>query len=225
MPSIVAILILFAVLLVHEGGHALAAVALGVPIKEFVIGFPYPSIKIGKLRLSPFLIMAGVAFDDDIFDKIKAWKKIVIAFAGPAANLIAGTVSMFIIFGLAKGSYLAGVFSSAVVQSIVMLFTGKIPVTELVSPVGVVAMGNTLSNQYILWKELFWLVLSFAIPIFNLLPITALDGGQILMAAVIKVSGNNPKVVSITKNVTMAFFATLALGLILLTIKDILKIF
>lgn len=225
MTWVISIFILLAVIVIHEGGHALAALAVGVPIKEFAIGFPYPSVKIGKIRISPFLIMAGVIIDDEEYYKTPAWKKIVISLAGPVANLVTGALTIFLFFGVAKGSYLITAFITAGFQSIVMLFTGKIPLTELVSPIGIVEIGNSLSNQYVLWKELFWLLLSFLVPIINLLPIPALDGGQVLMALAIGAGKNSAKVISLTKKITLAFFLILTTGIIFLAVRDVIKLF
>ncbi|PKN72699.1 MAG: RIP metalloprotease RseP [Candidatus Cloacimonetes bacterium HGW-Cloacimonetes-3] len=92
---------------IHELGHFLAARACGVGIEKFSIGFGKPIVqwtrkgvdyRIAWLPLGGYLKMTGEnpdeADDPDADDKSfqhKAWwKKAIIAFSGPLANLVLG---------------------------------------------------------------------------------------------------------------------------------------
>jgi len=229
MPFVIAVLLVFTVMLIHESGHALTALALGVPIKEFAIGVPWPkalTVKIGKVRISPFLILAAVAIDDKDYNRASLLQKSLIALAGPLSNFIAGIVAALIFFGKTKGIFISGVITDANIFAIGALFTTKTGLSNLVSPVGVVEMAAKLIAAD--FKEGFlimWLVLSFGIPVVNLLPIPALDGGQILTAIICHAKGNTPKAIRGSRMVTTAYFSVLMAGMILLVVKDVLHFF
>jgi regulator of sigma E protease len=230
MTWVISILILLLVLAVHEGGHAIAAALLeGVTIKEYVIGLPWPhwlTIKIGKFRISPILILAGVEIDEKSYQKASLRKKVLIALAGPEANFIAGIISAACILGFAKGWFFSSEIVQAGVKSITMLFTGKVPISALTSPVGVVVISHGFLQQDLLQgAAVMWLLLSFIIPIMNLLPIPALDGGQVLMAIAGEIGGNTPKVIATIQRITLDFFVILTTGTILLTLRDVANLF
>jgi regulator of sigma E protease len=229
MTWVISIFLLIVTLVIHEGGHAIAAIAQGIPVKEYFIGLPHPrwlTLKVGKFKISPILILAGVVIDDETYYQASFRKKVLIALAGPAANLAIGLVTAVYIFGFAKGWHVTTAFVQATIQSIAMLFTDRVPVSVLVSPIGVVAVSNGALQQNLLQgTELMWLVLSFSIPIVNLLPIPALDGGQILTAIICHAQGNTPKAIRGSKMVTKVYFCVLAVGMILLVVKDILHFF
>ena len=95
---------------IHEAGHYLAARALGLKVTEFFIGLPGPSIsfKRGDTRFGitciplggyvriPALEGSGPAAELGVmteeerkeYDKIPAWKRVVVLLAGVVTNLI-----------------------------------------------------------------------------------------------------------------------------------------
>jgi regulator of sigma E protease len=92
---------------IHELGHFLAARACGVGIEKFSIGFGKPIVqwtrngvdyRIAWIPLGGYLKMSGENSDEedssDAYDKSFLqkvwWKKALIAFSGPFANLIFG---------------------------------------------------------------------------------------------------------------------------------------
>lgn len=229
MPYLASILLIFLTILVHEGGHATVAWLLGVPIKEFAVGLPWPkklTLKIGKVRISPIPLIAYVAIRDAEYYKIPLRKKIMIALAGPLANFAVGVIVTLAVLGPARGWYFASAVVNASVQSVGMLLTGRLLLTSLVSPVGLVAIGaGLLSRNLGIGIFLMWLILNFGIPAVNLLPIPALDGGQILMAVVSHIKGNTPEAIKGARLVTNSYFLVILAGIILLAIKDILGLF
>lgn len=114
---IIGVLVALGVLvIVHEFGHYSAARLLGVTVEKFSVGFG-PKIAGIKKGATEFLISAiplgGYVkmkgdqpdekqnFKEDDFYGISWWKRIIIVFAGPFANLILGIV-------LLSGSFFVG---------------------------------------------------------------------------------------------------------------------
>jgi regulator of sigma E protease len=101
---VVALLGLILLIVIHELGHMLTAKALGVRVPEFGIGFGPPLLKrkIGKtvysfriILLGGFAKMAGMGDGEEGPDTYPAkapWRRALIIFAGPAANVLAAIV-------------------------------------------------------------------------------------------------------------------------------------
>ncbi len=101
MSVVVAVLGLIFLIIVHELGHMLTAKALGVRVPEFGVGFG-PLLfkkKIGNttysiriILLGGFAKMAGMGDGErgpDTFPAKAAWRRALIIFAGPFANILA----------------------------------------------------------------------------------------------------------------------------------------
>ena len=225
---LVPVLLLCGAMLVHEGAHAGVAWLLGIPIRQFSIGLPWPSwltLRRGKLTLSPLLFMAFVAIDDEVFFRQRFWKKAYVALAGPLANLVVGIVSAFLFLGAETGGEISRAFAGANLESVAMLVKGDVPFSALVSPVGLVKISADILSADIWQGALFvWLILSFGIPFVNLLPIPALDGGQILMGAIVSLKGNTPKAVKGARLVNGWYFGVILTGMLFLVVRDILDL-
>jgi regulator of sigma E protease len=101
MTVAVAIVGLILLIIVHELGHMLTAKALGVRVPEFGVGFGPPLIKkkIGRtvysfriILLGGFAKMAGMGDGErgpDTFGAKALWRRALIIFAGPFANIVA----------------------------------------------------------------------------------------------------------------------------------------
>jgi regulator of sigma E protease len=119
------VLLLGGLIFVHELGHFLAAKALGVKVRKFSIGFG-PRILgfrwhdteylLSLLPLGGYVKMAGDDPGEEMapedrghgFLEAAPWKKLVIAFAGPAANLAFPVVIYFALVLAQNGSPVAG---------------------------------------------------------------------------------------------------------------------
>ena len=101
MTVVVAILGLIFLIIVHELGHMLTAKALGVRVPEFGVGFG-PALlkkKIGStsysfriILLGGFAKMAGMGDGErgpDTYPAKAPWRRALIIFAGPFANIVA----------------------------------------------------------------------------------------------------------------------------------------
>ena len=108
---------------IHEGGHFLAAKALGVQVNEFAIGMGPALFSRQKgetqysLRLFPiggYCAMEGE--DEDTgnprsFTSKSPWRRVVILVAGSASNFVAGFLIVVILVA-AAGSYAVPVVQS-----------------------------------------------------------------------------------------------------------------
>ncbi len=115
LTVIVTLLMLGVLVLIHEGGHYLAARACGVGVMEFSIGFgpvlykkkgKYNDFCIRALPIGGYVSMIGE--DDEaeipeehkgkpsINDK-KTWQKILIVLAGPFMNILFGVLLMAVL--------------------------------------------------------------------------------------------------------------------------------
>ncbi len=94
----------------HELGHFIAARAVGIPVDEFGFGYPPRLAKIGEwkgteitLNWIPFggFVRPRGEADAEIEDGMAAapaWKRLVIALAGPVMNFLIGILLLFIIY-------------------------------------------------------------------------------------------------------------------------------
>ena len=109
---IIALLIFGFIVLIHEFGHFFVAKKFGVKIQEFSIGMgPRMFSKVSKegIRYSIKLFPIGgscsmMGEDEDnkkegSFNSIAMWKRMVIVFAGPLANILLAFVLSIIIIG------------------------------------------------------------------------------------------------------------------------------
>ncbi len=110
MTVLVALVGLSALIVIHELGHMLTAKAMGVKVTEFGVGFG-PSLvkkKLGKtvyslriILLGGFVKMAGMNDDEEgpeSYNSKAAWRRALIIFAGPFANLLAAVMIFAVVF-------------------------------------------------------------------------------------------------------------------------------
>jgi len=104
------VIVLGVLIFFHEFGHFLASLAVGIPVDEFGFGFPPRLAKIGEwkgteitLNWIPFgAFVRPHGEEDDEIDggmaSAPAWKRFVIALAGPAMNFLIGIILLVVIF-------------------------------------------------------------------------------------------------------------------------------
>jgi regulator of sigma E protease len=109
LTVLVAVLGLIFLIVVHELGHMLTAKALGVRVPEFGVGFGPPLLKkkIGStvysfriILLGGFAKMAGMndgAEGPDTFPAKAPWRRALIIFAGPFANILAAVAILAVV--------------------------------------------------------------------------------------------------------------------------------
>ncbi|WP_448589467.1 RIP metalloprotease RseP [Thermodesulfobium sp.] len=115
-------------------------------------------------------------------------------------------------------------WSIALVTSILMLITGKMPVGSLAGPIGIANMLGQAANEGPTALIFFIGFLSLNLGILNLLPIPALDGSRILFIIVEIIRGKpvDPKKENL---IHVAGFIFLILLMIFVSYFDILRIF
>lgn len=131
---------------------------------------------------------------------------------------------------LTLGNFFPSVFGNSffyaklVVCSLGDLITGKIAITQLSGPVGVVqAVGQAETAGWLSVLSLF-AFLTINIGLFNLIPFPALDGGQFLFL-LIEAIFRKPIKKEIQSAINMVGLGLLFLLMIVITIKDIIYLF
>lgn len=230
MHATIAVAMLFLVVVLHETAHAVAARRLGFCINHIFIGlpiFPKMTIKRGSvpITISPWLLGGGVGIDDENFYQAGFLKKLVVASSGPLTNLSLGFVTALVVFGK-TGVAISLEFVDATLKSVAMCFTGAVSMNEIVGPVGLAEVCTKIIKIEVLMGALFtWLLLNFAVGILNLLPIPALDGGQIVLGAVSSIWKDSPGAIRLVKILSYVFLAIFLAAATLLMARDIARLF
>lgn len=104
------IFILGLLIFFHELGHFLAARAVGIPVEEFGFGYPPKMVKIAEwkgtaitLNWIPFggFVRPKGEADETVeggMAAAPAWKRLVIALAGPLMNFLIGIILLIVIY-------------------------------------------------------------------------------------------------------------------------------
>lgn len=104
------VLVLGVLIFFHEFGHFLASLALGIPVDEFGFGFPPRLAKLGEwkgteitLNWIPFgaFVRPHGEDEEDVeggMASAPAWKRLLIALAGPAMNFLIGIILLIVLY-------------------------------------------------------------------------------------------------------------------------------
>ncbi len=109
------VVILMALVLIHEAGHMVVAKWCGMRVERFSIFFGKPvasftrgetEYAIGWLPLGGYVKISGMTVGEEIADEVKhraytakpAWKKVATILAGPAVNIVLAIVIFAVIF-------------------------------------------------------------------------------------------------------------------------------
>ena len=95
---------------------------------------------------------------------------------------------------------------------------------EITGPVGIVALTGQVASLGLIYVLQFVAILSINLGLINILPIPALDGGRILFILIEKIKGS-PVSQKIEQGFHLTFFALLILLMVVITYKDVLKLF
>ena len=167
----------------------------------------------------------------DFRAKSKAQRFSILA-AGPVMNFILGFVILLICYFLLGANPIQavtaafrafGTFASAVFESLKMLFTGEVGINDLAGPIGMVSMVGEVYTYGFVTLLSFAAFLSINLGLMNLLPIPALDGGQMLIILCEAIYGKNlsDKVKGILIGASFVFL----IGLMLfVAVNDVMRI-
>lgn len=164
ISAIKIIFLLGFLIFIHEGGHFLTAKLCKVKVNQFAIGFgPQIFSFQGKetkyaLRLIPlggFVSMEGEeseSQDQRAYNKASKLKRLAIVSAGPIVNIVFGFLVYFILIAFLYKNLGTGIeatvgYFKAIIESILMLFTGKLGVDGLTGPVGISQMVSKTSRN------------------------------------------------------------------------------
>ncbi|MEX0587436.1 MAG: site-2 protease family protein [Patescibacteria group bacterium] len=228
------ILVLLAAMVVHEAGHFVLCLRLGIPVKSLHLGFPVGPmlrLRLGKypFTVSPLLFAAAVMIDDEVMWRAPLWKRVLIFLAGPTANFVAvAVVGIFqhgSLAGALSGFLLVGYTAALMIKLAGAVLGGVIPLATLgaqtVGPVGIVALGSGLVSSGAAGYFGFFALISAWLGLTNLLPIPGLDGGQVLTNTLASL-GLSRKWVNV---LTYACLGMLFAFILVVTVKDVVNLF
>ncbi len=185
--------------LVHEYGHYWTSRMFGVRVDEFAVGmgkklFEHKG-KNGTVFTFRLLPIGGFCMmNDEDFEKITRWKRAVILSMGCIHNIMLAVVPLTAVALIRKG--LAGV------QQILSLIWGLIKSTvdilpkvfdfspeNITGPAGLVTQVEGMTHGYTPAQVVFLIfagltAINIILAVFNILPIPALDGGQIMFLGI-----------------------------------------
>lgn len=197
------IFLLGILVLIHEGGHFIVAKLCKIKVNEFAIGFGKTVLSkqmgstLYSLKLIPiggFIKMEGEESSSEkegSFSNAPCWKKILIVVAGGITNILFAIIVFFLLvifyykYPLNEALQITGSFMYAIIESLRILFSGKVTIDELIGPVGIsnIVVQTTGIVNYIYLIA----TVSLSLGVTNLLPIPPLDGGKILIYIIEKI--------------------------------------
>ncbi len=238
ISAIKIIFLLGFLIFIHEGGHFLVAKLCKVKVNQFAIGFGPEIFSKTKgetkyaIRLIPlggFVSMEGEEEESEkegAFNKASIPKRIAIVAAGAIVNIIFGLLVYFILILTIYGSLGTALdatadFSVSLVDSVKMLFTGKVGADDLTGPVGISELVSKTSG----FREYAYIlaIISVSLGVTNLLPIPALDGGKILLLIIEAIRRKPLKDKTAIQLQLIGFSIIIALS-IFVTYNDIIRI-
>ena len=202
MSYFIVIFILGGLILIHELGHFLMARFMNIPVDRFSIGYG-PKLWATKRGDTEYRLSA-VPFGGYVLPKIKdaaelfqipIYKRIFFALGGPVANIL----TALILFALVNLAILGFSFTGIIIQPFLQTWKQSAYIlgaisrlfshpSELSGVVGIVSQGGGFVGTDPLKAVSFSILLSLNLAIFNLLPVSPLDGGKILLYLLEKIN-------------------------------------
>ena len=218
--------------ILHEAGHALVAIAQGYKLKKFYIGIPVEfrmfgrnlstivfKKQMGSVEFGISALILGGAVDFYDLDDAPFWHKFWIIIAGPLTNLMLGFLPLLFFYDLGTSLHITYVICSVVLSALGSLFGGSIPLSQIAGPVGAMNSMVGFASGYSNGLLLLWVVLNLAFFVTNMLPIPAIDGGQLLTSSVVAILGKKWKKPMDT--ITLVFFYILMIIMAIILTKDL----
>jgi len=236
MNALLAILLIGFLIFVHELGHHLAALWMGIPVARFSLGFG-PVLYRKRIGETDYCLssipLGGYVLprceSDQEFFEIPVGKRIVFSLGGPVANFAFALVLLAVARWWTNGLSWNGLFvwpltelarqSLALLAVLPQLFTRP---DQFSGVVGIVSIGKTLVGSGLLSAISFAVLLNLNLAIFNLLPISPLDGGKILCALLEKI---DRRLVKLQTGFAMVGLVMLLALMLYTTVLDVVRQF
>lgn len=251
---IVFLLAISVLVFVHELGHFLAARLFGVGVRSFAIGFQptlwsrkvgQTTYKINAVPMGGYVALVGEGgeeqdendneFSPDQYMNSKPWwQKIVILSAGVVMNFIFAAVILVVlslvthglsgfVSGLQLYLHICGEVFWGMWQFFAGLFSGA-GLGDVAGPVGIANILGQAASVGFAQVCFLTALLSINLGIMNLIPFPALDGGQIAVVLVEKIT-NRPLSMRAQGVINMVGFAALLLLMVIVSVQDVVKLF
>ncbi len=221
------VLMVLAILVIHETGHFIMAVLVKLPVKSLHFGIPWgPQIrtKLGKYPFTVSLLPFGAAvmIDDGRLWQMPLPKRMLVFLGGPLANLASAMIVSLLFFGPEEGMRRGFLTVAAMLLGPFMVASGNAPMTSVSGPVGIVSISAiVVSVAPVIGTITMFTVISAALGVTNLLPIPGLDGGQMLMHSLVRLG--MPR--KWEQWSTHGSLTLLILAMALITVRDIVNLF
>jgi regulator of sigma E protease len=188
-------LIISSLVFLHELGHFICALRMGLPVKRFSLGFGpalfSKQIKGVEYRFSLIPLGGYVLLDFEDHNRyleLPLGKRIIFSLGGPVFNLLT-TLPMFALLNLLNhGFSLENLFVAPFVQTSLYLtsLAGSLAglfqsPDQLSGVVGMVSQGSQYVGMGLSKALSFAILINLNLGLFNLLPLPPLDGGRIVL--------------------------------------------
>ena len=173
----------------------------------------------GSVEFGISALILGGAVDFYDLDDAPFWHKFWIIIAGPLTNLMLGFLPLLFFYDLGTSLHITYVICSVVLSALGSLFGGSIPLSQIAGPVGAMNSMVGFASGYSNGLLLLWVVLNLAFFVTNMLPIPAIDGGQLLTSSVVAILGKKWKKPMDT--ITLVFFYILMIIMAIILTKDL----
>lgn len=245
--AVIAFIMVFSiVVLVHELGHFIAARKAGVKVYEFSIGFPFsPKIftlfrhKETEFTLRLLPLGGFVSFskdgDEDAKELFRAsyFKRALIMSSGSLFNIAFAFLVFIPVFAFGKHiPFIDAILSSfqtlwAILSGTAIflfnLLSGSSSMEGLAGPIGIASMAGQAASKGILSLMYFTGILSMSLGIMNLIPLPALDGGQLFMLLIESIR-KKPLNMMTYQTVNVFGLSLFVILTVLVTYKDIVRL-